>query len=362
VRISSSVTSISWIPSEAITGHMKLPMTLRIGHYDDPPPDRIDGAPTLHALRADNRFRFANHLAAWIEVEDGRVVDAGYSGGGIVGDTIATLGVTTLTFPPVTFPDLQREPEVHDGAVRFVQSVGGATGAGMPRRIEQPPYVRIAAPTVWTTLALTLHADGQVEHELAGASPFPRHWLYDGDGVLRSKSGTLDFAALAAQSDHQRSPWGDRDAPAVVTDVESALERELSLRIMRGGHRPAIRSFPAGTVVTEQGTPGRSLYLLLDGVLVVEVDGVGVAEVGPGAIVGERAVLEGGRRTSTLRAVTPIKLAVAAAGDIDAAALRELATGHRREDAVTDVGGTGGVDGPAVRASPSSSPEGEADG
>ncbi len=38
MRIESSVTSVSWIPSEAIEGLPKLPFELGIGHYDEPPP------------------------------------------------------------------------------------------------------------------------------------------------------------------------------------------------------------------------------------------------------------------------------------------------------------------------------------
>ena len=38
MRIESSVTSISWIPSEAMTGPLRVPVDLGIGHYDDPPP------------------------------------------------------------------------------------------------------------------------------------------------------------------------------------------------------------------------------------------------------------------------------------------------------------------------------------
>ncbi len=76
-----------------------------------------------------------------------------------------------------------------------------------------------------------------------------------------------------------------------------------------------------------------STTVLLDGVLVVEVDDLPIAEVGPGAILGERAVLEGGRRTSTLRAVTPSKVAVAGADEIDGVALADVAEGHRREEA-----------------------------
>jgi CRP-like cAMP-binding protein len=72
--------------------------------------------------------------------------------------------------------------------------------------------------------------------------------------------------------------------------------------------------------------------MLVDGVVSVEVNGEALADLGPGAVLGERAVLEGGTRTSTLRAVTDCKVAVAAAADIDTDALAELSTGHRREE------------------------------
>lgn len=50
MRVGSSVTSISWIPSEAIAGVTRLPFDLGVGHYDEPPPDRID-ATRLEAMR-----------------------------------------------------------------------------------------------------------------------------------------------------------------------------------------------------------------------------------------------------------------------------------------------------------------------
>ena len=84
--------------------------------------------------------------------------------------------------------------------------------------------------------------------------------------------------------------------------------------------------------LTEQGEQGDGVYLLLDGVLAVEVDGDTVAEVGPGAILGARALVEGGHRTATLRAVTPAKVVVAGADDIEPSALEELAAAHRREE------------------------------
>ena len=52
--------TISWIPSEAVTGMNKPIFESGVAHYDDPPPDVIDD---LDALRDDDRFRFANRLA-----------------------------------------------------------------------------------------------------------------------------------------------------------------------------------------------------------------------------------------------------------------------------------------------------------
>ena len=116
-----------------------------------------------------------------------------------------------------------------------------------------------------------------------------------------------------------------------MTEVETATERELSLRIMRGGVKPRIQVVKEGGTLVEQGEEGGDLYLLLDGVLSVEVDGVPVAQVGPGAVLGERALLEDGLRTATLRALTPCKVAAATGAELAPELLSELAAGHRRE-------------------------------
>ena len=62
-------------------------------------------------------------------------------------------------------------------------------------------------------------------------------------------------------------------------------------------------------------------------------DGGSVEEYGPGALLGERAHLEGGERTSTLVAVTPCRVASVDASQLDQSALVELSGEHRREDA-----------------------------
>lgn len=328
MRVESVVTSVSWIPSEAITGMTKAPFELGVAHYDEPPPDVISD---LGALQAADRFRFANELRAWIDVVDGCIVDFGYSGGGRIGTTTLRLGPRELTLQATPFPDLRAEPVVGDGWVRFEQTAGGRTGAPAPRRVRGAPLLKVQAPTAWTTLALRMHADGRVEHEVTGASPFPRHWIYDAGGVLVEKSGLIDFKTWYRSAFGKHSPWGDENSAAFVTTVETALERELSTRIMRGGTKPRVKKLRKGAVIVRQGDPGDELLLVLDGVVRIDVDGKAVAEIGPGAILGERAVLEGGWRTSTMRALTSCTVAVASAGELDPAALAEVSKGHRRE-------------------------------
>jgi hypothetical protein len=332
MRIESSVTSLSWIPSEAVPGLNKVVFGSGFTHYDPPPPDRIDD---LEALRDADRFRFANHLSAWIEVVDGRIVDAGQGGGGSMGATTLSVGSRQVTYAAVAFPDLVHGAQVNERSARFVQTVGGHTAVPAPRRLNRPPFVAFQAPTVWTTLALTLHVDGRCEAELVGASRFPRHWVYDATGALSAKAGVADFKEWWRNSFGDNTPWGDVDSPALVTEVESALEREVAARIMRGGGRPGIRRLRPDDLLVEQGSVGDEVFLLLDGVLRVEVDGEALAEVGPGAVLGERAVLEGGRRTATLRAATAAKVAVVPAEQVDADALATISGGHRREHART---------------------------
>jgi hypothetical protein len=328
MRIESSVTAISWIPADAIEGMPALPFELGVARYDAPPPERLEEG-DLERLRAEDRFREANLLAAWIEVEDGKLTGHGYEGTGLVGSTTFSLGVTDVTIPGVAFEVLRQEPEVRDGAVRFVQTVGGRAGFPAPRRVTGRPFVRIESATAWTTLALTIRADGSSEHELAGASTFPRHWIYDRDGNLVEKTGTIDFKAWYREAQAERTPWGDEESEAFVTAAESALEREISRELMAGKAISERRSLDAGETLVEQGAPGDELYLVLDGVLGVEIDGDEVAEIGPGAIVGEKALLEGGTRTATLRAETRCRIAVIPGELIDRQELEELAATRR---------------------------------
>jgi len=328
MRIESSVTAISWIPSDAIEGMPKLPFELGVAHYDEPPPDRLEEG-DLERLRAEDRFREANRLAAWIESDDGKIVGHGYEGAGLVGSTTVNLGLTDITIPGVAFEVLRQEPEVQGDAVRFVQTVGGRAGFPAPRRVTGRPFVRIHSATAWTTLALTIRTDGSSEHELVGASTFPRHWVYDRDGNLVAKSGTIDFRKWYREAHGERTPWGDEESDAFVTAAESALERGISRELLAGKAIPERRTLEPEETLVKQGAPGGELYLVLDGVLAVDVDGEEVAEIGPGAIVGEKALIEGGTRTATLTAQTRCRVAVIPGDLIDRQELEDLAATRR---------------------------------
>jgi hypothetical protein len=328
-RFESSVTAVSWIPSEAITGPSKIPFEFGVTHYDEPPPDQLDD---LEQLRTSDRFREANELRGFIEVEDGKIVGAGHLGQGHIGATTVRVGPAALRFPAVHLPDIQADPEVGASSVRFVQTVGGRMGLPTPRPVPHKPFVQFWPSIAWTTLALTINADGSSSHELVGASPFPRHWVYDHEGRLVAKSGVIDFAKWFNNSFGDRTPWGEQDSPAVVAAVESALERSMSSTIMGGGAKPRIRKIAEGENLVRQGEPGTDLFLILDGMFVVEVDEQPVAEIGPGAVVGERAALVDGMRTATLWARTPGRVASVPNDALDPQALGTLAATHRREE------------------------------
>lgn len=70
-------------------------------------------------------------------------------------------------------------------------------------------------------------------------------------------------------------------------------------------------NFSAGENIVEIGAPGRSLYLLLDGVVQVLYPSRSadfeLARLGPGEFFGEMALLNDKPRSATVRAVTPVR-------------------------------------------------------
>lgn len=64
----------------------------------------------------------------------------------------------------------------------------------------------------------------------------------------------------------------------------------------------------SGTVLVDQGDPGTLCYVIVEGEASVYVRGEHVASVGPGAMVGEMALIDHRPRTATVLADTDLKL------------------------------------------------------
>jgi CRP/FNR family transcriptional regulator, cyclic AMP receptor protein len=65
-------------------------------------------------------------------------------------------------------------------------------------------------------------------------------------------------------------------------------------------------SVEEGFVLTTEGAAGRECFVIIDGKARVTIGGRKVGEVGPGECVGEMALLDGGRRTATVTAESPM--------------------------------------------------------
>jgi Cyclic nucleotide-binding domain len=315
MRYERSVTAITWLPFDLLDALPNLPLGIAAAHHDEPPPDVLGD---LDELRDADQFRGANELRAWIEVEDGRIVDYGRDGRGLLGGAGLDLGADQLAFPAVEFPVIRPEPEVGDGWVRFEQTVGGRIGLPAPRPVRGLPYFHIGSAAAWTTLELILFVDGSSEQRLVSSSPFPRHSVYGPDGRLLEEHGLTDYDQWYRETSLDESPWSGTE-----------LDDELDKVVLHAGAKLARRRLARGETLVEQGEAGCDMFLLLEGVLGVEVSGETVAEVGPGALLGELAILGDGRRTATLRAHEPSRVAVLAAADLAGSRLAALSAEAR---------------------------------
>ena len=67
-------------------------------------------------------------------------------------------------------------------------------------------------------------------------------------------------------------------------------------------------SVEEGFVLTTEGTAGLQCFVIVDGTASVTIGGRKVNEVGPGECVGELALLDGGPRTATVTAESPMNV------------------------------------------------------
>ena len=196
MRYESSITSLSWIPSEAVTGGHQAGLRRRSRPLR-PAAARGDrghrGAPRRRSLPVRQRPR------AWIEVgAAGEITDAGY--GRRRPDRLHHRPAAGLrTFEAVGLPDLQRATRSKDGSAgscrpwRPHRAAGAAAGASRP-----------VHPVAGAAGVDDPGADDPRRREGRGRAdrgePLPRHWVYDADGQLSHKSGLADFKDWSGKS------------------------------------------------------------------------------------------------------------------------------------------------------------------
>ena len=91
---------------------------------------------------------------------------------------------------------------------------------------------------------------------------------------------------------------------AKVPMFSECTKRELTII----GRAAKEVSHAEGTVIAREGERGVGLFLILEGQCKVTIGGKTKAKLGPGDFFGEVALLDGGPRTATVTALTPVRL------------------------------------------------------
>lgn len=112
--------------------------------------------------------------------------------------------------------------------------------------------------------------------------------------------------------------------------AELFLFRELPMSArMRVGRMVREVEVEAGTVVVDQGAPGRTLYAVVRGELVVEKDGIELAQITAGEHFGELSLVDSRPRSARVRAISDTSLIAIDRQDLVRFCLREPELGNR---------------------------------
>ncbi len=139
---------------------------------------------------------------------------------------------------------------------------------------------------------------------LAGALGVPGSLL-----LVGAVAALATLALWPALSRLDRSRVSDPDVAAAFSRVSflAALPVATGERMER---EALVEEVEAGAIVFRQGEFGSRFYIVVRGLVQVEVDGRAIRTLEPGAYFGEMALLRRIPRTATIRAVAPTRLVV----------------------------------------------------
>ena len=85
-----------------------------------------------------------------------------------------------------------------------------------------------------------------------------------------------------------------------------------------------------GRVLATEGTPGEEFVVVVEGTASATCRGEEIGQIGPGSFFGELALLDGGPRTATVRAITSMQVLVLDRSEFDALVDRAIPSVVRR--------------------------------
>lgn len=157
---------------------------------------------------------------------------------------------------------------------------------------------------------------------------FGERWAFVAAGVVLPALGLALIGTLRAADARADVPDPGRLSLLAGIDIFAPLSQPLLERLARELRQ--VHVDPGDAVIVE-GDVGDRFYVLVDGEAVVSAKGTEVARLGPGAYVGEIALLRNVPRTATVVAATPLELFSLERDEFLAAV-----AGHRPSTAVAD--------------------------
>lgn len=326
MRVQSTVTAITWIP--AMSQLSRTSPEVQLYGHDDPPPDALPDEHAFEELHRRFSFRYAHRHAAWAEFDDsGAVVEYGYGGGLAVAPVklLVSPGVAVPTIG-VPMPLLRPTPRRGDGWITLTQLGGRRTSSPMPRIDGHEPTLHLVPPVIWTSLELTLFADGGSSFALTDYTPFPPVRLYGPDGRVAEDVGTVEWNSWAGYRGSGDTPWGGADSREVTAAAEQHLYDAVRA-VLRDGAEPVVIDLDAGEVLIRDGDTDTTLYVVLDGILRISAEGRRLGDVGCGAVLDRRSGASDPVGRGSVRAVTAARVFAVPSRDVDEGALRRLLNG-----------------------------------
>lgn len=175
-----------------------------------------------------------------------------------------------------------------------------------PEQIDAPHSVDGRADVYSLGGCLYALLTGEAPHQ--GRTPMLR--------LLASMNGRIPPPAERVSDPRLPQPLSEIAMVALRQDPAERFPTVLAFKqaildFLRGSWRLPVRTLAPGQIAVQEGDEGHEAFIIQQGTLRVRSEAQGeIRRLGPGDVFGELAILSGGRRTSTVEALTEARLLV----------------------------------------------------